>query len=58
MKNYTYLEILVPYLNNPFKEAIFGSNKVKEEHETKTLQNEISYAEKRSQLWLMNWTSA
>ena len=40
----------MPCLNNPFEEAVFGSNKVKEEYETKTLQNEISYAEKRSQL--------
>ena len=39
-KNQAYLEILVPYLNNPSEEAIFGSNKIKEEHETMTLQNE------------------
>ena len=32
-KNYTYLEILVPYLNNPSEETIFGSNKIKEQHE-------------------------
>ena len=34
------MEILVPYLNNPSEEAIFGSNKIKEKHETMTLQNE------------------
>ena len=34
------MEILIPYLNNPFEEAIFGSNKIKEEHETMALQNE------------------
>ena len=28
-----YLEILVPHLNNPFEEVIFGSNEIKEEHE-------------------------
>ena len=32
-KNYTYL-------NNPSKETIFGSNKIKEQHETMKLQNE------------------
>ena len=37
---YIYLEILVPYLNNPSEEAIFGSNKSKEKNETMTLQNE------------------
>ena len=36
----TYLEILVPYLNNPSEETIFGSNKIKEQHETMKLQNE------------------
>ena len=35
-----YLEILVPYLNNPSEEVIFGSNKIKEEHETMKVQNE------------------
>ena len=39
-KNQSYLEVLVPYLNNPSEEAIFGSNKIKEEHETMKLQNE------------------
>ena len=39
-KNQEYLETLVPYLNNPSAEAIFGSNKIKEEHETTKLQNE------------------
>ena len=28
-KNYKYLEILVPYLNNPSEEAIFGSHKIR-----------------------------
>ena len=32
--------MLVPYLNNPSEEAIFLSNKIKQEHETMTLQNE------------------
>ena len=39
-KNQAYLEILLSYLNNPSEEAIFRSNKIKEEHETITLQNE------------------
>ena len=39
-KNYTYLEILEPYLNNPSEETIFESNKIKEQHETMKLQNE------------------
>ena len=39
-KNQVYLEILVPYLNNPSEEAIFGRNKIKEEHETMELENE------------------
>ena len=38
-KNEAYLEILVPYLNNPSKETIFGSNKIKGQHETMKLQN-------------------
>ena len=25
-------EILVPYLNNPSEETLFGSNKIKEQH--------------------------
>ena len=37
-KNYACLEILVPYLNNASQEAIYGSNKIKEEHETIKLQ--------------------
>ena len=37
----TYLEILVPYLNNSSEETIFGSNKIKEQHETIKLQNEV-----------------
>ena len=39
-KDYTYLEILVPYFNNPSEETIYGSNKIKEKHETMKLQNE------------------
>ena len=41
-KNKTYLETLVPYLNNPSEEAryIIASNKIKEQHETIKLQNE------------------
>ena len=39
-KSWACLEILVPYLNNPSEEAIFGSNKIKEEHEAMKLQNE------------------
>ena len=35
-----YLKILVPYLNNPSEESIFGSNKIKEQHETMKLQIE------------------
>ena len=31
---------MVPHLNNPSEEAIFGNNKIKEEHETMKLQNE------------------
>ena len=37
----TYPEILVPYLNNSSEETIFGSNKIKEQHETMKLQNEF-----------------
>ena len=34
-KNYIYLEVLAPYLiNNPPEETRFGSNKIKEQHET------------------------
>ena len=39
-KNQSYLEVLVPHLNNPSEEATFGSNKIEEEHETMKLQNE------------------
>ena len=39
-KNYAYLEILVPYLNNASEEATFESNKIQEGHETMTFQNE------------------
>ena len=40
-KNQTYLGIpayTIP--NNPSEEAVFGSDKIKEEHKTMTLQNE------------------
>ena len=36
-KNYTYLKILVSYLNNHSEETIFGSNKIKEQNETMKL---------------------
>ena len=39
-KNYENPETVVPYLNNPSEEAIFGSNRIKDEHETMKLQNE------------------
>ena len=39
-ENQTYLEILVPYVNNPFEETVFGSNKIKEQRETMKFQNE------------------
>ena len=32
--------MLVAYLNNPSEEAIFDSNRIKEQHETMKLQNE------------------
>ena len=40
-----YLEMLVAYLNNPSGKTIFGSNRIKKQHETMQLQNEkVSYA--------------
>ena len=36
----TYLEILVPYLNNSTEETIFESNRIKEKYEAMKLQNE------------------
>ena len=36
-----YPEILVPYLNNSSEKTIFGSNKIKEQHEAMKLQNEF-----------------
>ena len=46
-----YLEILVPYLNNSLEETIFGSNKIKAQHEAMKLQNEVHLKP-----WLlMNW---
>ena len=42
---------MVPYLNNSSEETIFGSNKIKEQHETMKLQNEVHLKP-----WLlMNW---
>ena len=39
--------ILVPYVNNPSEETIFGSNKIKEQCGTMKLQNEeVSLAQK------------
>ena len=38
--NYTFLEILVRYINNLSEETLFGRNKIKEQHETMKLQNE------------------
>ena len=38
-KSQAHLKILAPYLNNSSEEAIFRSNKIKEEHETMKLQN-------------------
>ena len=32
--------MLVTYLNNPSEEAIFGSNRIKEQYDTMKLQNE------------------
>ena len=35
-----YPEILIPYLSNSSKEAVFGNNRIEEEHATVKLQNE------------------
>ena len=32
--------MLVAYLNNPSEETIFGSDRIKKQHETMKLQNE------------------
>ena len=37
LASYKYLEILVPYLNHPSEETVFGSNKIKEQHKTMKL---------------------
>ena len=51
LASHTYLEILVRYLNDSSEETIFGSNKIKEQHETMKLQNEFHLKP-----WLlMNW---
>ena len=34
------MEILVSYLNNTSEKALFGNNKIEEEHETLKLLNE------------------
>ena len=39
-KNQAYLEILVLYSKNPSEEAVFESNRIKEQHDTMKLQNE------------------
>ena len=36
-----HLEKLVPYLNNPSEETIFESDKIKEQHETMKVPNEV-----------------
>ena len=46
-----HLEILVPYLNNSSEETIFGSNKIKEQHETMKLEDEFHL----KPTLLMNW---
>ena len=53
-KSRTCLEILVPYLKNLSQEAIFGSNKLKKQHETMKLQNEEAILKKQTSL--MNLT--
>ena len=37
----TYLEILVPYLNNSSEETILGSDEIKDQHETMKFQYEV-----------------
>ena len=37
----TYLEILGPYLNKSSEGTIFGSNKIKEQHEAMKVQNGV-----------------
>ena len=46
----------MPYLNNPSEEVLFGSNKIKEEHETMKLQNEEVMLKTFSSLDLMKRT--
>ena len=45
--------MLVAYLNNPSEEALFGSNRIKEQHETMKLQNKEI---KQFKSWVMNST--
>ena len=46
----------VPYLNNPSEKTIFGSNKIKEQHEAMKSSKWRSFAQKHLKPWLMNWT--
>ena len=39
-KNLAYLQILVPYLNNPSEEVILESQEIREKHEPMKFQNE------------------
>ena len=50
-KNYTYLEILVTYLNNTSEETILVSNEMGNNVTSKWR----SYADKYLKPWLMNW---
>ena len=43
-KNWAYLNVLVPHINNRPEGAIFRSSKIKEERETMKLQNEETKA--------------
>ena len=50
----TYLQVLVPYLNNASEETTFGSNQIKKQHETMKLQYEVHLKP-----WLlMNWNGS
>ena len=37
--------MLVAYLNNPSEETIFGSNRIKKQHGTMKLQNEVMHSQ-------------
>ena len=46
--------MLVAYLNNPSEETIFGSNRIKKQHETMKLQNEevkMNSTDQQSHKW-------